>query len=346
MGYACIDCGRAAQVGKAVYHSHHCEIAPGAAVRPAWPSDEQLAHLDKAMSDGDPNAASDAEVMLGLRRRDEAANKITICSPYRRGPYFVQSFETGRWVQYPEQWPTLQSAKKHAEQAVGVYRPSSVFRVISQADLARPEPRQATEPAPEGTTMTKPQGSLYMLRVEIDGHFHGSPKVPRPWVARLSGPDPKYGLAREFVQQMNNWESARRAGSGNLYGVVAHFPMRRGHLYQVSRLRGRPSKRYVAQEFGWLGDEGPLEQLEPEEVLDRVAGSDGQRVSMETSLDGSVGEVRGLGIPDSLPWIVRDEKRLYRLCETKVYAVEGRLVGVRDGGIVDLSQEEAWSWLK
>src|SRR5690606_30340672 len=138
-------------------------------------------------------------------------------------------------------------------------------------------------------------GAIYMLKIEIDGHFHGSSNVPRPWVARIDGPDPKYGLAREFVQPMNDWESAHRSCRGNVYGVVAHFPMRRGHLYEVSRLRGRSSKRHVAREFGWLGD-GKLEPLDPEDALDRIADAPG--VSWQTDDEGpAAAEVRGLGYP-------------------------------------------------
>lgn len=30
-------------------------------------------------------------------------------------------------------------------------------------------------------------GAIKMLRIEVDGHFHGSSDVPRPWVARIDG---------------------------------------------------------------------------------------------------------------------------------------------------------------
>lgn len=86
-----------------------------------------------------------------------------------------------------------------------------------------------------------PPGRMKLLRIEVDGHFHGSPVVPRPWVAKITGTDPRFGLRREFVQTLNDWEHARRACSGNLYGVVANFPVREGHVHEVSRLRGSPS---------------------------------------------------------------------------------------------------------
>ena len=185
--------------------------------------------------------------------------------------------------------------------------------------------------------------ALYMLDIELDGHFRGLHNAPRPWVARIDGPDPKFGLAREFVVPFNDWEGARRAKSGNIYGRVAHFPLRRGHLYEISRLRGTPSKRHVSREFAWLGDD--LEQLDAEDALDRIAGEPG--VSMKTDDEGEpLSRVRGLGYPAQMPWVVRDDRRLFRLVERHVYVHAGRLLGIQDGEIVELSQEEAWLWLR
>lgn len=187
-------------------------------------------------------------------------------------------------------------------------------------------------------------GSLYLLDIELDGHIHGLANAPKPWVARIGGPDPKFGLARDFIAPFNDWENARRAKSGNVYGRIAHFPLRRGHLYEISRLRGRPSKRHISREFAWI-DAGGLEAVEPEDVLDRLAGAAG--VSLETADAGDpVGKVSGLGYPSPMPWIVRDDKRLIRLAERQVYAHADRLLGVRDCEIVELSQDEAWSWLR
>jgi hypothetical protein len=110
-----------------------------------------------------------------------------------------------------------------------------------------------------------------VLTIEIDGHFHGSSDVPRPWVATILGTDPKYGLRREFVRAMTDWKDAHVAWSGNVYGREARFLLRDGNLYEVSRLRGKSSKRYQAREF--LAVEGRKRiKLEPEEALARVDG--------------------------------------------------------------------------
>lgn len=194
-----------------------------------------------------------------------------------------------------------------------------------------------------------------MMKIEIDGHFHGVGKVPRPWAARIVGPDPKYGLAREFVQSLNDWESARRAWSGNVYGVVAHFPLRRGAIYEVSRLRGSSSKRHVSREFYDLPLTGRRVRIDPEEALDRIGGGPGVSLRLAAAPSTQVDEVRGLGRASRLGWVVIDHRRLYRLRDDHVYAIdEGgshRLVVVRGGDVESIGQRaalehmEASGWL-
>lgn len=190
-----------------------------------------------------------------------------------------------------------------------------------------------------------------MLKIEIDGHFHGSRDVPRPWVARICGPDPRYGLARDFVQPLNDWESAHRACSGNVYGVVAHFPLRDG-LYEMSRLRGRSSKRYVSREFLRIHD-GKRSALEPREVLQRVSGAEAGAEYRIDEGDGPrwVAQIRGLGTPDRMAWIVQGKRRSYWLPSGHLYEVrvDDRrwFVGVDDEGEIEkLNEREAFAWLR
>lgn len=193
-------------------------------------------------------------------------------------------------------------------------------------------------------------GFLSILKIEIDGHFHGG-EPPKPWVAEITGADPRYGLAREFVQPMNDWSQARVAMSGNIYGRVAHFALRDGRLYEVSRTRGNPSKRRVVREFIAVQG-GKLEQLDPEEVLARV-GEPGDAVLLRLPEDTSgrswIARVRGLGTPERLAWIVRGKERLYRLPVGGVYEIvedgRRRFTGVQVDGWVDLTEREAWAWL-
>lgn len=106
---------------------------------------------------------------------------------------------------------------------------------------------------------------VVILKIEEDGHLHGGP-APRPWCAEITGLDPKYGLARSFVKALRDYKDAHRAWSGNVYGVIAHFPLHEGKLYEVSRLRGRPSKRYVSREFIFV-EGGEMREKTPDEAL-------------------------------------------------------------------------------
>lgn len=159
---------------------------------------------------------------------------------------------------------------------------------------------------------------LYMLRIEVDGHFHGGPSV-KPWVARIDGPDLKFGLARSFVKAMYDWREARRAWSGNLYGTVATFPLRQGFLYEVSRTYGSSSKRHVMRTFHRV-DGGQMVAVSVEDVLSHAAkgcGGVALRVreiperTLVTDLDGE----------DPVPFVVRDSKRVYWLREGRTYDV-------------------------
>jgi len=192
--------------------------------------------------------------------------------------------------------------------------------------------------------------AIRMLSIEIDGHFHGSPDVPRPWVARVDGIDQKYGLRREFVRPLNDWAESRRAWSGNIYGRVARFPLRDGNLYEVSRLRGNSSRRRVEREFLELAA-GKRAKLDPLEALARVDGG-GPALTLELpdDCDGDVwvARVTGLGTPERLGWVVVGVQRQYRLRDG-VYEVveqgERRLLGVRDLRREWLREPEAMSWL-
>ena len=185
---------------------------------------------------------------------------------------------------------------------------------------------------------------IHMLSIEIDGHFHGR-RAPRPWVAEVVGTCPQYGLRREFVPALNDWEDARRACSGNLYGVVANFPLRDGRLYEVSRCRGRSSKRYVAREF--VVPNGPqLVECTPDEALARADGG-GPATILRVQED-----------EDPRPWVAGDVWpgfvlvdgwRRYRLHEGRTYQVcergECRFVRVTDGKIVTATRSEAQPWV-
>lgn len=192
---------------------------------------------------------------------------------------------------------------------------------------------------------------IKMLRIELDSHYHGSSDVPRPWVARVDGPDPKFGLRREFVRAMNDWANAGVSWRGRTSGVVATFPLRHGPIYEVSRLRGRSSKRYLAREFVRVVD-NRVELLDPMSVLaeiDGSAGVDGRELRLRDEPGTRVGEVRGLGAPVALAWVATDGWRRFRLCVGRLYEVSEtdrvRLMVVERDEIRTVTQQEALSWL-
>lgn len=193
-------------------------------------------------------------------------------------------------------------------------------------------------------------GLLYVMKIEIDGHFHGSADVPKPWVAQIGAPCPRYGLERTFVQTMNDWSEARRAWSGNVYGRVAHFPLRDGNLYEVSRLRGTSSSRHVAREFVVI-EHGKRVALTPEEALARADGGRQAaplRIPEDTERTSWVAEIAGLGTPRQLGFVVVDGSRRYRLRAGLHEIVQRgtRRFASSDGrDIKALSETEAFAWL-
>lgn len=119
---------------------------------------------------------------------------------------------------------------------------------------------------------------VVILKIEEDGHLNGGPP-PRPWCAEITGLDPKFGLARTFVKALRDYADAHRAWSGNVYGVVAHFPLHEGKLYEVSRLRGRPSKRHVSREFVFVENGAMVDRTADEALAYATAIANAQRAS-------------------------------------------------------------------
>lgn len=192
--------------------------------------------------------------------------------------------------------------------------------------------------------------AIKVLRIEVDGHLRGMADVPRPWVARIKGIDPRYGLAREFVDRLNDWSDARRARSGNLYGVVAAFPLRAGELYEVSRLRGRASKRHLAREFLRVVD-GRMEDVEPIDALAIAEGWTGASFEHRVPDYTSISVVDGLGSPTALGFVLVDGRRLYRMRDEALHEVvdpDGgrRLVVASAGRVSPISHLDALLFLQ
>jgi len=202
-------------------------------------------------------------------------------------------------------------------------------------------------------------GALRTLRIEIDGHLQGTSDVPKPWVAQITGIDRKYGLARVFVDSLRDYAGAKRSWAGRLNGVVACYPLREGLTYEVSRLRGRSSKRYLAREFISVTAGGDMHQIDPGAALalgERLAECPGHNAKIlehriPDAPGTSVALVRGLGHPVPLGWVVVDGRRLYRLRVGELHEItadEGdrRIVLVDQQEIRDVPQLKALDRLR
>ena len=69
----------------------------------------------------------------------------------------------------------------------------------------------------------------------------------------ITGTNSKFGPVQRFVQLEERSET-RQSKSGNIYGAIAHFPLREGRLYEVQCCRGDSSKRCVVREFTRMVD--------------------------------------------------------------------------------------------
>lgn len=193
-------------------------------------------------------------------------------------------------------------------------------------------------------------GAIKILRIEVDGHFHGSSNVPKPWVARIDGVDARFGLARTFIDPLRDYRDASRANSGNMYGVVAAFPLRTGDLYEVSRLRGRPSKRHTAREFTRVVD-GKFEVVEDLDVLAAAEKYDGTATEHRCADGTAIGVIAGLGMPHPLGFILRDGRRIFRLRHDHLHEIveaDGRqriILVDGSGNAATVTQDAAIRWL-
>lgn len=85
-------------------------------------------------------------------------------------------------------------------------------------------------------------------------------KSAKPWVARITGRDPKYGFARQFVRGQIDYSQANSKGSR---GVYLYFTLSPGVYEVYARLSWKRSKRYFVR----ANDDGTKDEISKEEVL-------------------------------------------------------------------------------
>ncbi len=99
---------------------------------------------------------------------------------------------------------------------------------------------------------------LYDKQLKLVGAELGF-KSNRPWVARITGPDTRYGLAREFLRGQIDYSRANSVGSR---GVYLYFPLKDG-IYEVYRHETwERSRRYFIRVEGMQITEITREEVE------------------------------------------------------------------------------------
>jgi len=103
--------------------------------------------------------------------------------------------------------------------------------------------------------------ALFQLgrRTYPDAALLGRDPMPKPWVARITGLDPKYGLAREFLRGQKDYTDANSTGSR---GVFLTYWLPEG-IYEVYERTGWKSER----RFFCRSEQGRLVRMTQEEVL-------------------------------------------------------------------------------
>lgn len=95
-------------------------------------------------------------------------------------------------------------------------------------------------------------GMIEQVSPGLGGRVIGKIRSRQPWVAEITGADPKYGLKRTFLN--GNWQRKRSNSTGSR-GVEIWFNLESGTLYEVkSPISWRSIDRYfcVVTESGHI----------------------------------------------------------------------------------------------
>lgn len=85
-----------------------------------------------------------------------------------------------------------------------------------------------------------------------------------PWVARIDGPDPRYGLARVFLDGRRSYRHASRTGSR---GIWQWYELHEGHIYEVfAPLTATKWDRYFCRVLN-----GQIKRIDKEDVASCLA---------------------------------------------------------------------------
>lgn len=99
------------------------------------------------------------------------------------------------------------------------------------------------------------------------GHKSRSRPLRPVWVAEITGPDAKYGLARQFLKGDKDYSRANSVGSR---GVYIYYQLDRGKYYEVS---SPESWSRVDRYFARVDDNGKIVKVDRSEVDHWIASS-------------------------------------------------------------------------
>lgn len=121
-------------------------------------------------------------------------------------------------------------------------------------------------------SMGRAEGYLADHRIRQAARYAGR---PRAWVARITGRDPRYGLAREFVGSKRDFAEANGTGSR---GVYRWYELDEGGVYEVNApLSWKHADRYFCR-----SERGKVVRMSREEVESWLTAN-GSAASASTS---------------------------------------------------------------
>lgn len=98
-----------------------------------------------------------------------------------------------------------------------------------------------------------------VIKAEIIAGSGWAAPRPRPWVARIVGPDPTWGLRREFMRGVYDYTLARKSGSR---GIYVYWMLPPG-MYEVYRpVSWKRDERFFIR----VTDDGEWHKIGREEV--------------------------------------------------------------------------------
>lgn len=106
----------------------------------------------------------------------------------------------------------------------------------------------------------------------INGSGALYPPRPRPWVARLTALDPRWGFVREFVKGVHDYTYARRTGSR---GIMLYFALAPGYYEVYRAISWRHDERYFIQ----VDDNGDWRKISREEVIECLKNAESASTS-------------------------------------------------------------------